>query len=284
MALTGILNADSFMPWFAKAEKAQRRKDDETALQAWSNALHLWKPSDGKTKKAHALSERAALYEKKGEWEAAMADLCVAIKISSKDAALFHRRGRLYLEHEKTADAISDFYKATALKLDYAEAFFDRGRAYDAQGDARFAHEDYQTACRLGLKPACDKIKAVKRPANKKPAKPALASVTLPPKSAPKPVAEEIPAAPATDDGSSASPDWKACIARVSACAKKGSSYGECVARAKICENSPMEGCCPRGCVALFKKLVDDSSEAEAFREVFTPGNPCALSVPSEPE
>jgi tetratricopeptide (TPR) repeat protein len=160
--LAGPAQADSFPSWYAKAQKAEAGRDDEAALQAWSNALRLWRPTDSKPKKAQALAARAAIYEKKGEWQAALGDLSGALKLKAKDAVLFHRRGVLCLEHGRTSEAISDFYKATALKLDYSETFFDRGRAYESQGDAEFSKEDFRTACHLGLQKACAKARLSK--------------------------------------------------------------------------------------------------------------------------
>ena len=174
----GPARADSFLSWYAKADKAALRKDDDAALQAWSNAIHLWIRSDGKAKKARALSARAALYERRGDWPAALDDLSAALPLAAKDAALYYRRGHLRLERGLVADSIGDFYKAILLKRNYAEAFFDRGRAYESQGDALFAREDYQSACRLGLKKACGQNSTAKPPETKKaaPAKPAAAA------------------------------------------------------------------------------------------------------------
>ena len=48
--LAGPALADSFPSWYAKAQKEDARHDDDAALQAWSNALHLWKSTDSKPK------------------------------------------------------------------------------------------------------------------------------------------------------------------------------------------------------------------------------------------
>jgi tetratricopeptide (TPR) repeat protein len=179
--LAGPARADSFPSWYAKARKAEARHDYDAALQAWSNALHLWKSTDSKPKKTQALAARAALYEKKGELQAALRDLSAALKLKTKDAVLFHRRGVLYLERGEAPKAISDFYKATALKLDYSEAFFDRGRAYESQGDAQFSKEDFRTACHLGLKKACAKAAPSKVTAKSKGTGKSAAHAAAPP-------------------------------------------------------------------------------------------------------
>jgi hypothetical protein len=317
--LAGRAQADSFPSWFAKAQKAEARHDEDAALQAWSNALHLWKSTDSKPKKAQALAARAALYEKKGDWEPALKDLSGALKIDTKDAGLFHRRGDLYLEHGKTAEAISDFYKATALKLDYSEAFFDRGRAYEAQGDAEFSKEDFRTACHLGLQKACAKAGVSKGSAKSKSkskskvpaggsphgaaAPPPAASVqtssapagaaAAPPASrassdtAPSEISvgstvEELPtgeaAIPEESPQEAPEPDFNSCINRIRSCSENGNSYSICVSRTRLCETEPKKGCCPHDCVVLFKKTLNTKSEAEAFREVFTPKSSC-LSI-----
>ncbi|MBI5238972.1 MAG: hypothetical protein HY926_00725 [Elusimicrobia bacterium] len=298
--LAAPARADSFPSWFAKAQKAEARKDDETALQAWSNALYLWKETDSKPKKAQALAARAALHQKKGEWEAALRDLSGAIRIETKDARLFHRRGALQLEHGKAAEAISDFYKATALKPDFAEAFYDRGRAYELQDDADFAREDFKTACHMGFKKACEKVKPSKD-APKKPAPAAAPQTPAAPKPKPAPAAaakstgaaeiavgsvvEEIPVGD-SPGGEEAPPeetvfDPRACIGRIRSCADNGNSYSACVSRARLCEDDPRQGCCPRECVVLFQSRANSRSEAAAFREVFRLKNPCLAPRPT---
>ncbi len=314
--LAGQAQADSFPSWYAKAQKEDARHDDDAALQAWSNALHLWKSTDSKPKKARALAARAAVYGRKGEWDAALEDLSGALKLENKDAVLFHQRGVLYLEHGKASEAISDFYKATALKPDYPEAFFDRGRAYDSQGDAEFSKEDFRAACRLGLQKACSKAATSKgaaksrgkdrAPVHAAPAPspaPAVQTSSVPPSQTPKASSSRpSPAAnvstttpPAESQTASADkklpigktlydkqapqaappPNFNSCINRITACSENGDSYSTCVSRARLCEKTPKQGCCPRDCVILFKKLLHSKSEAAAFRKVFAPKSAC---------
>lgn len=308
--LAAPARADSFPSWFAKAQKAEARKDDEAALQAWSNALYLWKETDSKPKKAQALAARAALHQKNGERRAALRDLGAALKIQAKDAKLFHRRGVLYLEEGKPGEAISDFYKATALKLDFGEAFYDRGRAYELQGDADFAKEDFKTACHMGFKKACEKTKPAKAAAPKAPLPKTAAAEPAPaapkPRPAPARAAKPAGAAEASDlevgsqveeiplgsapGGEEAPPeefvfDPRACIGRIRACVDNGNSFSACVGRARLCEKDPKQGCCPGTCVAIFQERVNNKSEAAAFREVFSLKSPClALPKPAPEE
>jgi len=51
--------------------------------------------------------------------------------------------------------AIRDYNKAIELKPDCAEAYNNRGNAYEKKGEYERAKEDYRKACELGYKPAC---------------------------------------------------------------------------------------------------------------------------------
>ena len=235
------LGAESFASAADRARRAERRHDAAQAIQGWSDALRLWKPADGKKKRSEAFVARAALRDEKGQWKEAALDFAEALKLEPKNAALFHRRGLLFLRHSHPSEALSDFYKAAQIKPDFPENFFDRARAYDLQGDSQFAREDYRTACRLGLKKACGPAKGL----------------PLEPRPKKKPV------------------NFNACIARLSACVDKGESFGSCVEKAEPCDSASKKGCCPRACVTLFKNLAGKTSEAQAFRKVFGPGSPC---------
>lgn len=210
--LAGSVHAESFASWSAKATQAERQGQTEAALQGWTNAIRLWKQTDGKKARAK----------------------------------LFHRRGKLYLQQGKTSDALGDFYKATALNASLAEAFFDRARAYERQGEAKFAREDYRLACAMGYKKACPDVPAKKSSSAQQAKKP--------------------------------SPPMATCAEIVTRCVegRENGTYTACVAQAKLCENSPGKGCCPSRCVRLFKKALNTKSEAQAFREIFTAKNACA--------
>lgn len=292
--------ADSYGAWAAKAAKAERAGDAPAAVQAWSNALHVWKPADGKKARAKAFAARATLREKAGEQEGALADLGEALKLETKDAKLFHRRGRLHLERGDAHKALSDLYKATTLDLELGPAFLDRARAYELQGDEAFAREDYRMACKLGSKEACAKSKKAKPKAPPKAEVAAPAAEPESPEEEPRTVeqaaaleAEAGPAAPAPAApkpapkksakgkeviraADTASP---ACVAAVAACAEaEGGTYAACLIRRPVCQTKNVKGCCPEACVRKFKQAMNEASEAQAFREVLESGRPCGAS------
>lgn len=239
--------ADSMAIQSAKAAKALKRGDGAAALEAYSNALRLWTPKDGKKAKSRLLAERAALHEKNRAWDEALEDLGKALALEPKNAKLLHRRGRIRLEQGDSAKALDDLYKAISLDLAFRDAYFDRARAYELHGDAKFAREDYRAACRLGHKGACGIVKP----------------------SQPKKHGGRGPKA-------RKKADMNACLRTLETCAQEGGSYENCVSRARICGDDPETGCCPAACAPAYRKLVNDGkSEAAAFRETFDPERPC---------
>ncbi|MCH7521715.1 MAG: tetratricopeptide repeat protein, partial [Candidatus Marinimicrobia bacterium] len=55
--------------------------------------------------------------------------------------------------------AIEDYDQAIRLDADYADAYNNRGNAYDKLGQRERAIQDWRKACELGYQPACDKVK-----------------------------------------------------------------------------------------------------------------------------
>jgi tetratricopeptide (TPR) repeat protein len=276
--------SQSFEAWTAKAQKAQKSGDDQVAAEYWTNALRAWERKDGKSKRAKALSERAALYEKAGEADGALADLSAALKLDPKSASLYDRRGQLFLAQGKLTEAISDFYGATKLSISYGPAFYHRGLAYEQQGDAGFAKEDFRTACRLGVKDGCAKAKgqtpkAAPAPKPKKAPvqRPVAPAAAAPAASSPAPA----PAAPAAAPAKAApAVDMRACAAAVQACSDEGRAIDICVKKVKVCEREPGKGCCPELCVRQFQRESSpDRSDAELFRLLFTPKSSCAKGL-----
>lgn len=242
--------ADSMAIQTSKAAKALKRGDDAAALEAYSNALRLWTKKDGAKAKAALLSDRAAVHERGRDWDAALEDLAKALALQPKSPRLLHRRGKANLEKRETARALDDFYKAIALDINFRDAYFDRARAYELQGDAKFAREDYRAACRLGSKKAC----VILNPSLAQPKGKSGRTKPRPKKKV----------------------DFGACLASLEACAQEGGSYSNCVGRAETCGDDARSGCCPAACALSYKKLVDGGkSEAAAFRETFNLEAPC---------
>ena len=302
-------HAESFKSRTARGAREEREKDPKAAYSSYSNALTMWQDGDGNAGKAKVLCARAGLREKDGDDAGALADLSDCLALDKKNPKAFHRRGVLHLKAGKTPAAIGDFYRAVALDIRFAQAYADRARAYESQGEKGFAHEDYRNACNLGVKAACEKAKSLApKPAAKGKAKgkakPKAASTDTPPaadtspaedakepvetaaaeeppEEAPAPIVNKkgsVPAAP-----SSYWPKFKDCTAALDACIENGDSFGACVHAAPNCATKPVKGCCPAACLKSYQKSINqDRSEAAAYREHFAPEAACAIPPKAE--
>lgn len=288
-------NAESFKSWAARGAREEREKDPKAAFSSYSNALSLWEDDDGAAGKAKVLCARSGLREKDGDDAGALEDLSECLALDKKSPKAFHRRGLLLLKAGKTAAAISDFYKAVALDIGFGQAYADRARAYELQGEQGFAREDYKNACGFGVKAACAKARSM--PAPKKTAKAAKAAAPDEPEAAaeeaapePEPEAEaqaepppEKPARPSkktppAGKASSYRPKFKDCLEALDACVENGDSFGACVHRAPDCSAKAVKGCCPAACLKAYQKSINrEKSEAEAFREHFNADAACGV-------
>jgi len=266
---TSSSRAESFQAWRARAERAESRHDDRTALECYSNALSSWKPGDGKLSRAKASCARAALRERGADDAGALRDYTDCLAVDVKNPRGFDRRGRLLLKAGKTQAAIGDFYKAVALDMGFAQAYADRARAYELQGDLAFAREDYRRACKLGIKPACQMRPALASDeTTRPPAKGRVKRVQISPAPT-RPVAPKASRRPFSE-----------CLASLEACTDDGEAFGACVDKAAACERASARGCCPAACLAAFHRSINRRglSEAAAYRSVFKPGSECAGS------
>jgi tetratricopeptide (TPR) repeat protein len=290
-AASAAAQSYSFKSWAARGAREEREKDPKAAFASYSNALSLWKASDGGGAKARVLFARAALRAADGDDAGALKDLTEGLALDKKNAKAFHRRGQLRLKTGKTALAIDDFYKAVALDIGFAQAYADRARAYEAQGEKAFAREDHRHACALGVKASCARAKEL---APKKPVTPAKVPKTAAPP-APKDPAEPAPAPDAPAAGpkpvepaearrpAAYRPRFKDCVDSLNACVEEGRSFGACVKAAPACEAKAVRGCCPAACLKAYGKSAARKSEAQSFRENFSLDAPCAVP-PKNPD
>jgi tetratricopeptide (TPR) repeat protein len=285
--------SESFKSWAARGAREEREKDPKAAFSSYSNALTMWEEGDGGAAKAKVLCARSGLREKDGDDAGALSDLSDCLALDKKNAKGFHRRGVLRLKAGKTEEAIGDFYKAVALDIRFAQAYADRARAYESQGEKGFAREDYRHACELGVKASCAKAKALApKPSakgkGKAKAKPDTQSAANDSAAAdgrePEPAesteaeAPEPAAKKKTPSPSSYRPKFRDCVASLNSCVENGDSFGGCVHKAPDCDSKAVKGCCPSACLKAYQKSINrDRSEAQAFREHFTPEAACGV-------
>ena len=73
-----------------------------------------------------------------------------AIKYDKSNYEAYYHRGCVKFNQKRYQDAIADFEKATELKPDYADAYFNIGRAYYILNDFDKACTYYKTAEKYG--------------------------------------------------------------------------------------------------------------------------------------
>lgn len=288
--------AESFKSWAARGAREEREKDPKAAFSSYSNALSMWDEKDGKAAKAKVLCARAGLREKSGDDAGAVSDLSDCLALDKKNSKAYHRRGVLRLKARKTQSAIGDFYRAIAIDIRFAQAYADRARAYESQGELDFAREDHGHACRLGVKASCAKAKSLaagskskgkmkrKAPAPDGEAAAPVEETAPEPEAAPEEAPSGSPKKTSAASSSAYRPKFKDCLAALDECVDNGDSFGACVRRAPNCEQRPVKGCCPASCLKAYQKALNrDRSEAQAYREHFSPDSACGIP-PKEAE
>lgn len=101
---------------------------------------------------------KSRLYTEKGselllrysKFDEAEETLTQAIKYDKNNVEAYYYRGCAKMNAKKYQEAVSDFEKAIELKPDYADAYFNLGRAYFLMHDEDRACEYYKLADQYG--------------------------------------------------------------------------------------------------------------------------------------
>ncbi len=80
--------------------------------------------------------------------DAAIADYTSAVKLDPTLANAWYNRGNAYAAQGRHAEAIADYSKVVALNPGYIDAYFNRGNSYSAEGDLDHAIADYTEVIR----------------------------------------------------------------------------------------------------------------------------------------
>lgn len=131
---------------------AEAGRDYERALQLL-NCLIRQQPHD-----VQALHTRGRLHYQIANYESAAKDFETLLQINPQDPIAYNGRGLVSLIYEWNDLAWEDFHRAVTYKPDYAEGYFNRGRAAERMGSMREALADYQTALYYGYEhgwPSC---------------------------------------------------------------------------------------------------------------------------------
>ena len=138
-AVPKVVTADDYV------NKGVEAKDVEQKLMFFAKALEL------NADHVSALTNRAALYYGKGEYDQALKDYDKLISLKTNDAELYNSRGNVYLAKGNYDQAINDFNKAVSLDPNLPKTFMNRGNAYYYKKDFELAIKDFSSA--ISLKP-----------------------------------------------------------------------------------------------------------------------------------
>ncbi len=134
----------------------QAARRNKIALQYYNNALRILPSS------TEALYNRGLLYQDMGELDKAVQDYNSILVIDRNYADAHYNLGYIDLAYKKDyKSAITHFTDAIRVNNQYAEAFYNRGVAYDFSGDKKSAEKDYRQALNIvpAFKLAKDRLK-----------------------------------------------------------------------------------------------------------------------------
>jgi tetratricopeptide (TPR) repeat protein len=124
-------------------------QDDNPDLAITSCTALIQFGQDSGVNLAADLNNRGAAYEKKKQYDLALADLNQAIGLNPTLAAAFSNRGNVYADKRQYNAAIADQDYAIRLKPDFAGAFNNRGIVYDDEVQYDTAIVDFDHAIQL---------------------------------------------------------------------------------------------------------------------------------------
>lgn len=102
-------------------------------------------------KNAAAYRYRGDVYSDKYQYENAISDYSKAIKLNPKDSIAYLGRGYANKKRDRFDESISDFTKAIDLKHGYFKAYINRGYVYDQTGQYDEAVSDFTMAIEVNL-------------------------------------------------------------------------------------------------------------------------------------
>jgi len=125
----------------------------DAAVEACTKAIADKKYKAKKQRRTLSLlyTNRGVEYEKKREFDKAIADHDQAIKVDPKNPLAYNNRGNAYAAKQDFAHAVADYDAAIKLNPKYAEAYYNRGLAKRAKGD--WAAGDVDIAQAKSLQP-----------------------------------------------------------------------------------------------------------------------------------
>ena len=112
-----------------------KTESGDAAIEACTKAIDSKKYLKQKRALSVLYTNRGVEYEKKQDFDHAIADHDQAIKTDPKNPLAFNNRGNAYAAKGDFEHAITDYDQAVKLNPKYAEAFYNRGLAKRKKSD-----------------------------------------------------------------------------------------------------------------------------------------------------
>jgi tetratricopeptide (TPR) repeat protein len=106
-----------------------------------------------------AYNNRGVIYGKEGQFQRSVEYFLKAIAINPRHADAYCNLGLSYFNLHQFKSALDSYDKAIALKPDFDAAYLDRGNLHVMAGERQLAVADYQEACGLGNRNACEALR-----------------------------------------------------------------------------------------------------------------------------
>jgi tetratricopeptide (TPR) repeat protein len=99
----------------------------------------------------------------KGDWDCTIGKTSEALKLDSSSVVAYTNRAGAYVNKRMFNEAAEDCDKAIKIKPDYGLAYNNRGYMHQLAGQSDQAKSDYEVACNLGEKRACENLRRLPR-------------------------------------------------------------------------------------------------------------------------
>ena len=140
-------------------KKGKSYADDEIygkAIECFTKAIEI------DPKHAEAYDYRGYCYYRMVQYEEALADFEMALKLGSKFSEVgYYYMGNTYHEMENYEEAIKSFTKAIEINPEEADYYYDRGSSYYELKLFKKAEADFKEACSLGSSGGCDEARFI---------------------------------------------------------------------------------------------------------------------------
>lgn len=134
-----VLNPNNADAYAQRAFVRYKQYEDlQTVIGDYTNAISRRENPD-------LLHNRGLLHRMNDQYEDAIEDYSVAIKLAPEDAEVYFNRAVAYKLQGNYPAAIADYTRALALAPDDMDIYYNRGNAYAASGNTQAAIDDYST-------------------------------------------------------------------------------------------------------------------------------------------